>query len=258
LNRWPTRRLAENPDVSVLLLEAGGDDNIPEIMDAAKWPMNLGTERQWNFQAQSNPRLNGRVLPLNMGRVLGGGSSVNALIWARGHKNDWDFFAAEANSKAWNYESVLAIYRRIEDWHGVPDPKRRGKAGLLFVQPPPDPNPIASAMLDGAGLFGIQRFDDANGCMMEGEGGAALTNLLVRDGRRLSLFRTYVYPLMDRPNLTVLSSALIRRQAGGRGGDLLWRRGPSYSCLCRNDPVTRSDQHPQAAHAIGRGGRSRT
>jgi len=71
-----------------------------------------------------------------MGRVLGGGSSVNALIWARGHKNDWDFFAAEANSKAWNYESVLAIYRRIEDWHGVPDPKRRGKAGLLFVQLP--------------------------------------------------------------------------------------------------------------------------
>jgi len=66
-------------------------------------------------------------------------------------------------------------------------------------------------MLEGAGSFAIQRFDDANGCMIEGDGGAALTNLLVRDGRRLSLFRTYVYPLMDRPNLTVLSSALILR-----------------------------------------------
>src|ERR1700719_2826271 len=63
------RRLAENPDVSVLLLEAGGDDDLPEITDAAKWPMNLGTERLWNFEAQPNPRLNGRSLPLNMGRV---------------------------------------------------------------------------------------------------------------------------------------------------------------------------------------------
>jgi choline dehydrogenase len=82
------RRLAEHPDVSVLLLEAGGDDDLPSIMDAGQWPLNLEAERQWNFRAEPNPRLKGRTMPLNMGRVLGGGSSVNAMIWARGHQND--------------------------------------------------------------------------------------------------------------------------------------------------------------------------
>jgi choline dehydrogenase len=205
------RRLAENPDVTVLLIEAGGSDDVASVTEAGQWPLNIGSERNWNFEAQPNARLNGRAMPLNMGRVLGGGSSVNAMIWARGHRNDWDFFAAEAGNNAWNYDSVLAIYRRIEDWHGVPDPERRGTGGLVFVQPAPDPNPIAPAMVAGAGSFGIPRFDDANGCMMEGDGGAALTNLRVRDGKRLSLFRTYVYPVMDRPNLTVLSPALILR-----------------------------------------------
>jgi len=83
------RRLAENADVSVLL-EAGGDDDIPEVMEAGQWPANLGSERDWSFQGQPNPHLNGRSIPLNMGKVLGGGSSINVMAWARGHKNDWE------------------------------------------------------------------------------------------------------------------------------------------------------------------------
>jgi choline dehydrogenase len=86
------RRLAENPDVSVLLVEAGGGDDIPEVMEAGKWPMNLGSERDWSFQAQPNSALNGRSIHLPMGKVLGGGSSINVMVWARGHKSDWDFF----------------------------------------------------------------------------------------------------------------------------------------------------------------------
>jgi len=112
------RRLAENPDVRVLLLEAGGTDDVPEVMEPGKWIRNLGSERDWGFVAIPNPRLNGRAIPLGMGRVLGGGSSINAMAWARGHRNDWDLFAAEAGDNAWNYESALALYRRIEDWHG--------------------------------------------------------------------------------------------------------------------------------------------
>jgi choline dehydrogenase len=119
------RRLAENPEVNVLLLEAGGDDDLPAVMEASQWPLNLGSERDWNFQAQPNPHINGRSLPFSMGKVLGGGSSINVMVWARGHKSDWDFFASEAGDPAWNYESVLQIYRRIEDWHGAPDPQYR-------------------------------------------------------------------------------------------------------------------------------------
>jgi len=109
------RRLAENPNISVLLLEAGGNDDVPEVMEAGKWPLNLGSERDWSFQGQPNPHINNRLIPFSMGKVLGGGSSINVMVWARGHKNDWNFFASEAGDTAWNYDSVLKIYRRIED-----------------------------------------------------------------------------------------------------------------------------------------------
>src|SRR4029077_21190960 len=71
------RRLAENPEVSVLLLEAGGSDDVPSVMEAGQWPSNLGSDQDWVFQDQSNPHLNGRSIPMNMGKVLGGGSSIN-------------------------------------------------------------------------------------------------------------------------------------------------------------------------------------
>jgi choline dehydrogenase len=204
-------RLAEHADVSVLLLEAGGDDDVPEVMRAEQWPLNLGGERDWNFAAQPNPHLNGRSIPYSMGKVLGGGSSINVMAWARGHKNDWDYFASEAGDKAWSYESVLNIYRRIEDWHGAPDPDYRGTGGPVFVAPAPNPNPIAPAALEGARSVGIPTFENQNGRMMEGDGGASIIDVLVRDGYRQSVFRSYVFPSMDRPNLTVLTGALVTR-----------------------------------------------
>jgi choline dehydrogenase len=204
-------RLAETGCASVLLLEAGGTDDVPAVREAQQSLANLRSERDWGFQAAPNPLLNGRRLLFSMGKVLGGGSSVNAMVWSRGHKNDWDYFADEAGDPNWNYESVLAIYRRIEDWQGTPDPLRRGKGGLVYVEPARDPNPIAPAMLEAARSLGILTFDDQNGEMMEGEGGAAIANVRIRDGRRLSVFRTYAYPYMDRHNLTVLTGALVTR-----------------------------------------------
>jgi choline dehydrogenase len=205
------RRLAENPAVSVLLLEAGGHDDVSEVMRAEQWPANLGSERDWNFAAQPNPHLNGRSIPYNMGKVLGGGSSINVMTWARGHKNDWDFFAAEAGDSAWSYESVLNIYRRIEDWHGAPDPVYRGTGGPVYVEPAPDPNPVALAALEAARSVGIPSFENQNGRMMEGKGGASITDIRARNGYRQSVFRSYVFPYLDRPNLTVLTGALVTR-----------------------------------------------
>jgi len=205
------RRLAENAEVSVLLLEAGGSDDMPSIKEASQWPLNIGSERDWAFMGQPNPHLNGRSIPLNMGKILGGGSSINLMGWARGHKNDWDFFAAEARDAAWSYESVLNIYRRIEDWRGAPDPGYRGIGGPVFVQPAPDPNPVAPAMVEGARSVGIPTFQNQNGLMMEGDGGASIMDLRVRDGTRQPVFRSYAFAYMDRPNLTVLCHALVTR-----------------------------------------------
>jgi choline dehydrogenase len=199
------RRLAENPEVSVLLIEAGGDDNVPSVNEPGQWFLNLGSERDWNFRAEPSSYLNGRAIPMNMGKVLGGGSSINVMAWVRGHRNDWDFFAAESGNPAWSYESILSIYRRIEDWHGAPDPDHRGVGGPVFVQPAPDPHPIASATLEAARSVGIPTFDSPNGRMMEGEGGCSVMDVLIRNARRQSIFRAY----MDRPNLTVLTQSQV-------------------------------------------------
>lgn len=205
------RRLAEHPEVRVLLLEAGGSDDVAAVMEPAQWPSNLGSEREWGFVAEPNPHLEGRAIPYTMGKVLGGGSSINVSIWARGHRNDWDFFAAEAGDPAWSYEAVLGLYRRIEDWQGEPDPERRGVGGPVHVQSVRNPNPIAPAMLEAARSVGIPGFDSPNGAMMEGAGGCAPIDVIIHGGLRQSIFRSYAYPYMDRPNLTVLTDALVTR-----------------------------------------------
>jgi choline dehydrogenase-like flavoprotein len=130
----------------------------------------IGSDSSSEFDARvrrnrlASPRRCGRSLPLSMDKVLGGGSSVNVMLWARGHRNDWDHFACESADSALSYESVLSIYRRIEDWQGA-----------------------------------------------EAAAGASLTGLRVRDGQRQSVFSFYTHPLMDQPNLTVLTHALVQR-----------------------------------------------
>lgn len=204
-------RLAENPEVRVLLIEAGGCDDHEHVQQPGNWPLNLGSERDWNFTGAANPHLNGRQIPLNMGRGLGGGSSVNVMLWARGHKNDWEDFALESGEPAWNYASVLKIYQRVEDYHGVADAARRGVGGPVHVAPARDVQPIATAMLSAASELGIPTFEDPNGLMMEGRGGAALNDLIVMDGKRHSLYRAYVHPRRSQPNLTVLTHTLVSR-----------------------------------------------
>lgn len=204
-------RLSENPNVRVLLIEAGGSDDVPEVMTPAQWPLNLGSERDWAFTAQPNPHLNGRSIPLNMGKVLGGGSSINVLVWARGHKNDWEHFATASGDPTWGYESILKIYRRIENWQGASDPVRRGIDGPVYVERASNPQPAALAMVEAARSLGLPAFDSPNGEMMEGRGGASINELIIRNGRRSSIFRSYVYPHLARPNLTVLTHAMVSK-----------------------------------------------
>ena len=205
------RRLAENQDAQVLLLEAGGEDLKPGILIPETWFFNQGGEFDWNFAAERAPEVNNRSIAQAMGKAIGGGTSINGMVWARGHKNDFDHWAKEIGDDAWNYRHVLDIYRRIEDWHGVPDPQRRGSGGEVFVQPAPNPSSIAPAFLRAAESLGIPTFADQNGVMQEGSGGAAITNVRIRDGRRLNIPSSYLYPVMDQANLTVLTGAYVNR-----------------------------------------------
>ncbi|WP_339886158.1 GMC family oxidoreductase [Vreelandella maris] len=204
-------RLAEQENASVLLIEAGSSYSGPEVTEPSQWPMNLGSERDWAFEGEPNPHLNGRRLPLSMGRGLGGGSSINVMVWARGHQSDWDYFAAEAGDPAWGYESVLGYYRRIENWQGKPDSLRRGSGGPVYVAQPAAPQPIASATLSAASQLGIHAFESPNGNMMESAGGISIAELRINGGRRQSVYDSYIRPRHHYPNLTILTNALVSR-----------------------------------------------
>jgi len=205
------RRLAENAGVKVLLLEAGGTDDVPSVNDAGQWPLNLGGECDWGFASEPDPRLYGRSIPISMGKVLGGGSSINVMIWARGHRSDWEHFASESGEPAWGYEPVLDLYRQIEDWHGVGEPNHRGRGGPVFVQPAPDVHPLATAAVKAARTIGIPTYQSPNGPLMESTCGAAIADARTLNGKRLSVFRTYTAPYLEKSNLTVLPDALVTR-----------------------------------------------
>lgn len=204
-------RLADQGNARVLLIEAGNAYSGPEVVEPAQWAMNLGSERDWAFEGQPNPHLNDRRLPLSMGKGLGGGSSINVMVWARGHRSDWDHFAAESGDPAWGYDSVLKYYRKIENWQGRPDAERRGSGGPVHVEQPAKPQPLALATLEAASRLGIPRYESANGEMMEGSGGVAITDLRIKDGKRQSLYDSYIRPRLHYPNLTVLTGASVAR-----------------------------------------------
>ena len=205
------RRLAENPSVQVLLIEAGGGDERASVMEPAAWPTNLGGDTDWGFMAEPNPALNGRAMPMSMGKVCGGGSSINVMVWARGHRSDWEHFAEQSGDASWGYESVLGLYREIENWQGAADPIRRGSGGPVYVQSAPDPGPAAYAMVDAGHELGIPTYASPNGEMMEGPGGCAISDVLIRNGKRHSIFRAFTYPFLDRPNLTLLTHTEVNR-----------------------------------------------
>ena len=205
-------RLAADPKIQVLLLEAGGTDETDLVMNPNRWPLTLGTELDWSLVTEPNPHLNGRAIGYSMGKVLGGGSSINVSTWSRGHRADWDFYASESGDPSWCYAAVLDLYRRrVEAWTGSPDPDYRGTHGTVHVQPAADPHPFSVALLDGAEALGLQRFPNSNGRMMESAGGCAFIDETVRRGKRQSIFRSYVYPIMDQPNIAVLTGALAAR-----------------------------------------------
>ena len=205
-------RLASDLKTQVLLLEAGGTDETELITNPNLWPKTLGSELDWGFLAEPNPHLNGRAIRYSMGKVLGGGSSINVSTWSRGHQADWDFYASEAGDSSWNYEAVLDLYRqRIEAYAGCLDPEYRGLHGMVHVQSAAEPHAFSLALLEGAESVGLKRFPNPNGQMMEAAGGCALIDETVRNGKRQSIYRSYVYPLMAQPNITVLTAALTMR-----------------------------------------------
>lgn len=204
-------RLAKNTSASILVLEAGGWDTDKAVLDPRLWFTNLGTERDWGDVAVASPGTRGRAIGEHMGRVVGGGSSINATIWARPHKEDWAHWVEATGDTRWSHERALTIFKRMENWQGKADEHYRGRGGPVWVEPSQNPHPLAPAMLESCRSLGLTVYDDLNGKREESDGGFALMNHIIREGQRVNLARAYLYPVMAQPNVTVLTGAHVDR-----------------------------------------------
>ena len=203
--------LAEKTDGNILVIEAGDWDTAPSIDDPRIWFTNLGTERDWGDVAIPSAGVNGRAIPEHTGRVVGGGSSINATIWARPTKADMDHWADVSGDASWNYEASREIFKRIENWQGTPNAEFRGTGGPVWVQPAQDLLPLVGATLAAAAEIGLPVTDDLNTDREITGNGFGLMNQIIKDGRRNSMARAFLYPALARDNVTLLVNTHANR-----------------------------------------------
>lgn len=214
-------RLSEDPSLRVLLLEAGGSDDVLEVQVPAALYKTWRTRRDWNYTTEPQPALGGRRLFWPRGKLLGGSSSINAMIYVRGAAADYDEWAELTGDRSWSYQHVLPLFRRMEDNARGAD-RFHGVGGPLRVEDPRSPHVWSRAAVESAVAAGYPRNDDFNGAGQEGVG---LYQLTQRRGRRWSAADAYLHPATARPNLTVRTGALTTRVlvSGGRATGVEYR-----------------------------------
>ncbi|MFI1801084.1 GMC family oxidoreductase [Streptomyces sp. NPDC020379] len=197
-------RLSENPDVRVLLVEAGPPDDAPEIHSPTAYVRLFHTHYDWDYTTEPEPGLDGRQIQLPRGRTLGGCSSMNAMIYIRGNRRDYDAWAA-AGAKGWSWTEVLPYFLRAEDHHGGAT-ALHGTGGPLTVSAGRSRHPLTAAYVTAAHEAGHPLNPDFNGPEQDGVGFYELTQ---RHGMRWSTADAYLRPALARPNLTVLSGVQV-------------------------------------------------
>ena len=200
-------RLSEDPAVSVALIEAGpADRNILIHVPAGLALMAQTKTANWNFSTVPQKGLNGRIGWQPRGKVLGGSSSVNAMIYIRGHRADYDHWAAEGNA-GWSYDEVLPYFRRAEHNERIAN-EYHGNTGPLNVMDLRSPNKYLQAFVDAGRQAGFPITDDFNGAEQEGIGPYQVTH---KNGERFSAAKAYLTPNLGRKNLTVFTEAHTTR-----------------------------------------------
>ncbi|MGV8921073.1 MAG: GMC family oxidoreductase [Pseudomonas sp.] len=199
-------RLSADPAISVCLIEAGGHDKSQRIQTpAGTITLYKSKKYSWNFVSAPQKNLNGRTLHTPRGKVLGGSSSMNSMIYIRGHASDYDRWA-QAGCPGWDWNSVLPYFKKSESNLIGQDPRLHGNAGELHVEVARDPNPVSHLFVKAAERVGLRRNNDFNGDHLEGCG---IYNLTQKSARRLSSYRAFVAPVLARSNLTVVTDCSV-------------------------------------------------
>jgi choline dehydrogenase len=230
-------RLSEDPDVSVLVLEAGGPDTLDSIHMPVAFGQLFKTALDWDYSSAPEPLCNGRRIYLPRGKTLGGCSSCNAMIYIRGNRVDYDEWRDLGNA-GWGYDDILPYFKRAEDnergaseYHGV--------GGPLSVSDGRSRNVMMPAFLEAAQGAGLSLNDDFNGAAQDGVGCYQVTQ---RGGRRCSAAVAYLHPALQRPNVSVETFVQVHRVlfegnratgvSGGRLGETLEFRARREVILC--------------------------
>jgi choline dehydrogenase len=199
-------RLTEDSETTVLLLEAGNPDTKPEIQVPSECLRLLGSEIDWSYFSEPEPYLNNRKIFCPRGKVLGGSSSINFMIYIRGNPHDYDHWQALGNP-GWSYQDVLPYFKKSEhqqrgasDYHGV--------NGALSVTDIAAPAVTSRRFVESAIALGYENNPDFNGSQQEGAG---LYQLTVKDGKRHSAAVAFLVPILDRPNLSITTGAFVTR-----------------------------------------------
>lgn len=193
-------RLSEDGRHSVIVIEFGGPDIGPLIqMPAAlSFPMNMETY-DWGFSTEPEPHIGGRSLVTPRGKVVGGSSSINGMVYVRGHARDYDHWS-ESGARGWSYADVLPYFKRMENSHGGQD-GWRGTDGPLHIQRGRRDNPLFKAFVDAGHQAGFEVTEDYNGQKQEGFGPMEQT---IHNGRRWSAANAYLKPALKRPNVKLV------------------------------------------------------
>ena len=205
-------RLSEQSNVRVLLLEAGGQDNKQEIRIPAAFGKLFKSDVDWNYTTEAMAHANGRQDYWPRGKVLGGSSSTNAMVYTRGSRADFDGWAAAGNG-GWSYDEVLPYFMKAEHQERGSSPYH-GVGGPLNVADQRSPNQLSQAFVEAVQAHGIAANDDFNGASSEGVG---LFQVTQRKGQRWSTSNAYLRPALRRPNLAVRTNVQVSRIIIERG-----------------------------------------
>ena len=196
-------RLSADGRYQVALFEAGGKDSYPWIHIPVGYFKTMGNPAtDWCYRTEPDPGLNGRAINWPRGKVLGGSSSINGLLYVRGQPQDFDQWRQLGNV-GWSWDDVMPLFRRAENWEGAPSAVR-GTGGPLNVSEGRLTRPVIDAWVDAAEGLGYKRNDDYNGEDQEGVGHFQMT---MRNGRRCSSAAAFLKPARGRSNLHIFTGA---------------------------------------------------
>ena len=199
-------RLSEDPGCKVLLIEAGGKDNKPEIQIPGAYTQLNRTVVDWSFWTEPQPFVDHRKIYIPRGKVLGGSSSTNAMAYVRGNKADFDEWASFGN-KGWAYEDVLPYFKKSENHEQFGEPYH-GEGGPLNITWSRQPGPLSSVFVDACAECGIERNNDYNG---EEQMGASMLQFTIKNNKRHSTATAFLQPALRRANLTVRTDTQVNR-----------------------------------------------